>query len=275
MRIHSISKFLGLPIVILTLVILYQSWSSNSQLSAYLLVPALFTVVIYVFHGPLDHWWLTRFPLPFDPKLKEWLEKYFVFYQKLDQHLKREFEYRTGLYLDARMFKSVGSEWRDVPEDIKLMVAAHGVYMCLKLDDYLIGDMDRIFLYKHPFPTPINHRLHSVETNLEDGVIILSLEQLTNAVLNPEDYYNVAFHAYAEAFAGMNGQLSFPDCSMTWPQIESISGWTKEIIMNQTGLDNISLLPVHITLFFSKSSQYKNRMPEHYEKFCAIFNQIP
>ena len=129
MRIHSISKVLGFPIVLLTLGILYQSWSSNSSLSAYLLVPAVLIVFLYVFHGPLDHWWLSRFPVPFDPKLKEWLDKYFAPYQKLDPENKKKFEYRSALYLDARLFKSVGSEWRDVPEDIKLMVAAHGIYM--------------------------------------------------------------------------------------------------------------------------------------------------
>ena len=275
MRIHSISKVLGFPIVLLTLGILYQSWSSNSSLSAYLLVPAVLIVFLYVFHGPLDHWWLSRFPVPFDPKLKEWLEKYFTHYQKLDPDTKKKFEYRSALYLDARLFKSVGSEWRDVPEDIKLMVAAHGVYVCLGMDDYLIGDMDRIFLYKHPFPTPENHRLHTVETNIEDGVIILSLEQLTNAVLYPDDYYNIGFHAYAEAFAAVNTKVIFPDCSLTWEKIEEISGWKKENVLMQTGLEELSLLPVHITLFFTKTDQYKKVMPGHYEKFCVIFNQTP
>ncbi|MBL0099828.1 MAG: hypothetical protein IPP49_07025 [Saprospiraceae bacterium] len=35
------------------------------------------------------------------------------------------------------------------------------------------------------------------ETNIEDGVIILSLEQLTNAVISPETHYNIGYHAYA------------------------------------------------------------------------------
>jgi hypothetical protein len=275
MHIHSISKVLGLPIVLLTIGILYYTWSSNTQLSPYLVVPAILLVFLYVFHGPLDHWWLVRFPVPFEPKLKDWLEKYFLPYQKLDTDHKRKFEYRSSLYLDARLFKSVGSELRDVPEDIKLMVAAHGVYMCLALDDYLIGDMDRIFLYKHPFPTPEYPRLHTVETNIEDGVIILSLEQLTNAVLYPDDYYNIGFHAYAEAFVGVNDKILFPDCTYTWEKIEEISGWNKDTLLTQTGLEELSLLPVHITLFFTKTIQYQKVLPVHYERFCIIFNQRP
>ncbi|MBK8348424.1 MAG: hypothetical protein IPL08_12655 [Saprospiraceae bacterium] len=123
-------------------------------------------------------------------------------YQQLHESDRSKFEYRMTLYIEGRLFSSVGSELRDVPEDIKCMVAAHGIEMCLGIDDYLIGDMDRIYLYKHPFPTPDFPFLHTVETNIEDGVIILSLEQLTNAVISPETHYNIGYHAYAEAFIG-------------------------------------------------------------------------
>jgi len=275
MHIHSVSKVLGLPVILLALGILYQSWNTNSQLSVYLVIPAALVVVLYVFHGPIDHWWLSRFPVPFDPRLRDWLDKYFEPYQKFNGDDKKKFEYRIMLYLNGRLFTSVGSEMRDVPEDIKLLVASHGVHMCLALDDYLIGDMDRIFLYKHPFPTADHPYLHNVETNIEDGVIILSLEQLTQSILHPENFYNTAYHAYAEAFIGINNAIDFPFCSETWDQLEKVSGWSKDVLYQQIGLKQPDLLAVHITLFFSKSKKYKNIFPENYTKWSEIFKQEP
>lgn len=275
MHIHSVSKVLGLPVILLALGILYQSWNTNSQLSVYLVIPAALVVVLYVFHGPIDHWWLSRFPVPFDPRLRDWLDKYFEPYQKFNGDDKKKFEYRIMLYLNGRLFTSVGSEMRDVPEDIKLLVASHGVHMCLALDDYLIGDMDRIFLYKHPFPTADHPYLHNVETNIEDGVIILSLEQLSQSILYPENFYNTAYHAYAEAFIGVNNTIDFPDCNETWDQLEKVSGWSKGFLYQQIGLKQPDPLAVHITLFFSKSKKYKNIFPENYTKWSEIFKQEP
>jgi hypothetical protein len=175
----------------------------------------------------------------------------------------------------GRLFQSVGAEMRDVPEDIKCMVSAHGIFVGLCNEDYLIGDMDRIFLYKHPFPSPEMPFLHSVEVNAEDGVIILSLEQLTNSVLYPTDYYNVAFHAYAEAFVATQKDIIYPDVTDSWAIVYKISGWDETSILKQTGLQQISLLYVHITLYFSKPDQYKMTAPELFEKWKSIFKINP
>lgn len=275
MQIHSISKVLALPIILITVVIVYFSYDRPYETSVLVFVPVGLLVVLYVFHGPLDHWWLTKYPLKFDQKLKDWLQKYFEPYNRMNGDNKKLFEYRLTLYMAGRLFQSVGAEMRDVPEDIKCMVSAHGVLIGLGSEDYLIGDMDRIFLYKHPFPTPDMPFLHSVEVNGEDGVIILSLEQLTNSILFPNDYYNVGFHAYAEAFFITQKNIIYPDVSDTWPLIEIISGWNEQTILNQTGLKQINIIFVHIVLFFSKPNEYKNVAPQLYDKWKSVFRLIP
>lgn len=272
MPIHSISKIIALPFVICIALMLYLGW--DTRISVWIIVPVAILVILYTFHGIIDHWWLSKYPLPFDPKLKEWLDKHFVPYQKMDGALRQKFEYRLGLYLNGRLFQSVGKEMRDVPEDIKCMVAAHGVDMSLGLDDYLIGDVDRIFLYKHPFPSPKFQFLHNVETDLEDGVIILSLEQLLNAVLRPDQYYNTAYHAYAEAIIGVCGISGFPDFDdLTWVSIEKITGWTKTSILRQTGFENISLPVLHTTIFFTMPERYQSELPEYYDTLSVLYNR--
>lgn len=276
MTIHSITKVLSLPLILILAAMLYNGWSSGNQLSIYLIIPVALLVALYTFHGVIDHWWLTKFPVPFDPKLKDWLTKYFPPYVVLDDELKKKFEFRLGLYLNGRLFQSVGKEMRDVPEDIKCMVAAHAVNMTLGIDDYLIGDTDRIFLYKHPFPTPKFPFLHNVETDTEDGVIILSLEQLVNAIIRPDLYYNTAYHAYAEAIMFVNNKTEFPSFpEQTWSDIQNISGWNNETICRQTGFQSVPLQTVHSTIFFTMPQKYKMILPEYYDRLSLAFNRKP
>ena len=255
---------------------LYYGWSSGNHLSVYIVIPVALLVALYTFHGVIDHWWLTKYPVPFDPKLKEWLSNHFPPYQTMDDDLRHRFEYRLGLYLNGRLFQSVGKEMRDVPEDIKCMVAAHGVNMTLGMEDYLIGDIDRFFLYKHPFPSPRFPFLHNVETDTEDGVIILSMEQLVNAVIKPDLYYNTAYHAYADAVMYVNKKTDFPVFpEYTWTDLENISGWDKASICRQVGFENLPLLIVHATLFFTFPEKYKMQLPEYYDRLSLAFNRKP
>lgn len=273
MHIHSFSKILGLPLSILTVVIAYLSYDLDGYISAWVFLPVICIVAVYVFHGPIDHWWLTKYPVPFDPRLKTWLDRFFPYYQKLSDEDKRLFEYRMILYLDARLFKSVGAEQRDVPEDIKCMIAAHGILMGLYHKDYLIGDMDRVFVYKHPFPSPAHPYLHNVEIHVEDGVIILSLEQLTNSILHPDQYFNIGFYAYAEAFTATQKNIVFPEVTEeSWYDLTDISGFSRELIFQHIGLNTVHLLSVHITVYFVFKERYKAILPEYFITLDRIFN---
>ncbi len=272
MRIHSFSKVLGLPLALMAVAIAYTNYSFEGNISAWIFFPVVLLVTVYVFHGPLDHWWLSMYPIPLDDRLKDWLQNYFPYYKTLNDQDRNIFEYRMILYLDGRLFKSVGSEQRDVPEDIKCMVAAHGLFMTLHQKDYLIGDIDRVFLYKHPFPSPRHPYLHNVETDTEDGVIILSLEQLTNAVLHPNKYFNIAYYAYAECIVAVHKSTHFPEMAQdTWPIIERISGMTQDSITKQIGLNEVHFLAIHITMYFVFRDKYQVELPENFVLFERIF----
>lgn len=272
MQIHSISRILALPLIAGCIYIGYQSYSQYYSYSYLIFIPVTLLVVLYVFHGPLDHWWLSRYPIPLDAPVREWLQKFFPPWSQLAPEDKNRFEQRLMLYMEGRLFQSVGKERQEVPEDIKAMIAAHGVYMTLHLADYLIGDMDRIFLYKHPFPSPEYPFLHSVETHAEDGVLILSLEQAVNAVLFPTDYYNVIYHAYADALLATQKSISWPALPDDgWSVVERIGGWKKEVLCQQAGFDTLPLLPVFVTLFFSRQDMFKQEAPALYASLHHIF----
>jgi len=273
MHIHSISRLFALPLILSAAYIGYVSYGSHYSHSYLIFIPVTLLVALYVFHGPIDHWWLSKYPIPLDAPLKKWLELYFAPYKTFTSDLKNRFEQRLMLYLEGRLFESVGKERQEVPEDVKAMVAAHGVHMSLSFADYLLGDMDRIYLYKHPFPSPAHPFLHTVETHSEDGVIILSLEQATNAVLFPSDYYNIVYHAYAEAIIATQKKIQWPQSPEdSWNLITQISGWEKEVFQSQTGFENLPLLPVWITIFFTHKENVSKKAPGLHQSFSDIFS---
>ena len=132
MQIHSISKTLSFPLLVAAGYFLYRMFTAPfAGDSVYIFFPVLLLVCLYVFHGPLDHWWLSKYPIEFDDKLRQWLIKYFKPYSLLSEDDKKLFENRMTLYMEGRLYQSVGSEHRDVPHDIQCMVAAHGLIMAL------------------------------------------------------------------------------------------------------------------------------------------------
>lgn len=234
-------------------------------------VPVTLLVVLYVFHGPLDHWYLTKFPPLIDPILEKWLYSFFKPYTAFSESVRKRFNDRLMLYLDGRLFYSVGQEKHSLPEDIKCMIAAHGIHMSLGFEDYLIGDMDRIFLYKHPFPSPAHPALHNVEIHVEDGVILLSLEQLQGAILYPEQHYNTAYHAYAGAILATNPEINQELIPDDWSLVERISGWNSESIISQIGLPNVSAKVVVVVLLFSMPEKFISIAPELFHTIRDVF----
>ncbi len=268
MQIHSLSRAL-VSILLLMLMILYYLYNYVEKMySVYVFIPVFFGVLLYVFNGPIDHWWREKFPIPFDRKIEAWLVAHFPAFGKFDNDKKKLFKQRLALYTEARLFQSVGSELGVVPDDVQAMVAAHGVHMGLGFKDYLIGDMDRIFLYKHPFPSPLHHNLHSVETHVEDGTIILNTEQLINAIFQPNNFYNTAYHAYAEAMITIHKMLGLPQ---TWEKIKLVSGMSQDEITAQVGIPITDPAVVHVACYFSFPEQYKTHAPDEYEIISRLF----
>ncbi len=270
-RVHSISRIIATPLLIIAGYILYRSFQERMDTSWIIFVPASLLVVLYVFHGPLDHWYLTKFPPVIDSILEKWLYSFFKPYAAFSESTRKKFNDRLMLYLEGRLFYSVGQEKNNLPEDIKCMIAAHGIHMSLGFEDYLIGDMDRIFLYKHPFPSPALPSLHNVEIHVEDGVILLSLEQLQGAILYPEQYYNTAYHAYAESIFATHTDINQDLIPADWALIERIAGWSNDDILSQTGLPDVSAKAVLVVLFFSMPEKFNSIAPDTFLTICRMF----
>lgn len=233
--------------------------------------PFVIIAAIFTLSPQIDYWWLKDHPVPLDPMEKEWLTKYSSFYRSLVGKDRESFETRVSVFIRSKDFVAIGKNKEKVPEDVKLAIAYNAIEMTLGRKAFMFGEMDRFFLYKHPFPSPRYQFLHTVETHNEDGVMILSLEHLFAAILNPDQYYHIGKHAFAEAFIKQNPKIDWSGVDhLGWPDIEKLSNFPAQGILGTLGFESIDLLPVIITTYFTKKVDFER----HYPKESLALDQI-
>jgi Mlc titration factor MtfA (ptsG expression regulator) len=276
MKIHSFSKVIALPLVLIFAAGLYYILEIDDTYWYLILIPMVVIVALYTMHPQIDYWYHTRNPIPLDEELIFWLNKYSPYYKNLKKVEKELYEYRLGLYLEARGFVAIGSEHKDVPEDVKCAIASEAIKIGLGHPDFLIGEMNRIYLYKSPFPSPRMQFLHTAEVFDEDGTIIMSMAHLIPGLIDPDQYYNIVMHCYAEAFMIENKHIVFPIIDKeTWPELESINGFSKNDIETTLGYAIEDMRIIHINYFFTYPKEYKMVFPDFYNHFVNAFKQDP
>lgn len=273
MRIHSLSRILSLPIALSILTVLYVSYELEYQNAMiWILFPLVIATAVVIFQGQIDFWWNERNPVPLDPPISDWLKKYDPYYTSLDPNQRQNYDNRLVMYMQGRAFVSVGREHHDVPNDIQAIIASNAVKMLISKKDYLLGDMDRIYLYKHPFPTPRHQFLHTVETDIEDGVFIFSLEHLVPGMINPKEHYNIAMHGFAEAFQRVFPKEDFTYLDqITWDQIEEVGYHSKDKILKTIGFNQTDITTVAINHFFTHPRRFNLMIPAAYERLIRQF----
>jgi hypothetical protein len=270
MKIYSLSKVLILPAVLLAFGIYFYAENMGSRDDTiWLFIPVFLLVVLYIFNPQIDYWWHRKYPLPLDPHIKNWLSRHSEFYRGLDKPSKKLYEERLGLYIEAREFKSVGSELREVPEDIKGILASIPVQLTLHDPDFLLGEYDRIYIYHHPFPSPKMPFLHTVEVDHEDGVILFSLEQFLPGILDPKAHFPVGLYGFMEAYFHLQ-QLLLPE-NITPEGIERFSYYSWSQIEKTTGRKNILPHIVLACLYVIEPEKVRRFYPKCHEYLDSIF----
>jgi len=273
MRIYSLARVLSFPFIITLAVLLYLEFVAYREIGWWMLIPLTAVIMLYLFHGQIDFWWQEKHPIPLEPQERRLLEANIPYYRKLDGDGKAKFESRLSLYINGREWKNVGtSELKNMPDDMKVIIASQVIMLTYNDDDYLLGDFDRIYTYKHPFPSPRYQYLHTVETNLEDGMVLYSMEHVLPGVTKPDQYYNIGMHGYAEAYIKQNPALPYPDIAhLTWEPIEQITGFSSQQILGVLGHKDVDLMPVLIMCYFTYPERTREVLGMEYLTLVAIF----
>lgn len=251
----------------------YMEFYEYGNFGLWIFLPLAGIVILLISNGYIDYWWQQRHPIPLDDHEVEILEKFVPYYQNLNDSRKQIFQDRLSIYINAREWKNVGAkDLVGIPDDIKTIIASQGIQLTFHQKDYLIGDFDRIYTYKHPFQSPKYQFLHTLETNQEDGMIILSMEHALPGVTNSDQYYNIVMHAYADAYVKQFPGKPYPEVeSIPWDDIHKITGFTGDQILKVLGFSSIDPLPLLINLFFTCRDKMAEIMPAEYRQLQRVF----
>lgn len=275
MRIHSISNLIIIPFVAAAAYILYLGYKTSDYLNPlnYLLIPLfIIVVVLYLFAPQINHWWHKRKPPVLAGSIIRWLETYSEFYVNLSKSDQQKFRDRLSIYLESREFVFMREEKENLPEDFKSILAHNNIMMTFYQDEYLLDPYERVIVYNHPFPTPKHQYLHTVETDHEDGVIIIAMEHTIQAMLYKTKFYNVGLHGYLEAYMNIHPDLAWPKIKDSdIPVLEKISGFKTDKLIAYLGFEPYDFGFVAANYFFTFPRRFAEALPEIYSQYQKIF----
>ncbi len=276
MKIHSLSYLIATPFVILVSVLGYFVFLENqNQYVIPLLIFVIIIVALYMFQPQIDFYYYKKNPRLLGHKDRLLLKNVSSFYNSLNETQREKFEKKVYIFMRAKDFKWVKKEKENLPQDMKLLVAANAIQISMALEDYLYSEFDNYFVYSHPFPTPDKQFLHSVEVNFEDKTAIFDLDAIMKSQNIDNKVFNVALFAFAEIFIHLYPNKNYPDIDKNtfWTNIESISTITKDSIISTIGYEPEPLLPVLIVIFFMYPDDFKSVLPNQYDNLCVIFQK--
>ena len=272
MKIHNLSGILNIPFIALAAIIIYLYIYVSQDYGAYILVPTIGLAMVYIFKAEIDQKWWQKNPPQLDSKMKNWLNSYSSFYNQLEAEDTQRFEDIMSFYMETKQFYIVSKEAKTVPYDIKGIVIHEAVKIIMKLSLDPFNDIERIVLYKHAFPTPQNKFLHTVETHIEDKVLIFSLEHLVPGLINSNNYYNISMHGYIDYMLQKELLQILPNIeNPSLEVLEKISDLNTSTVEATVGIKPLNIKVVTINYYFTYPENFKVFLPLISEQLDTIF----
>ncbi|MFT6810731.1 MAG: hypothetical protein ACJA01_003976 [Saprospiraceae bacterium] len=207
---RSPARFLALPFVLYAILFMANGYYETSTIHTLAFMASIIILVLlYVFQYQINEKYWKRNPPPLDMKLKSWMTHHSNFAKSLSPEDLGRFEKRISLFVKVKNFTLKGEKDYELEEDSKCLIAHEFQRLIFGREDFLYNELNQIVVYNHPFPTPNIEQLHAAEIYSEDGVIILSREQLINGFFDPTQV-NIALLLAIMAFVESNPRLEYP-----------------------------------------------------------------
>ena len=225
------------------------------------IIPLLILVIAFlVFKTPLDRWGF-RFQDPMlDDQLMRAAEFEYPVVANYSAEQKLEFRRRMFQFLfDRESYLVMGeSEKLDLYNTMLLSIPAVVIGMGKSYDN--CDDVERLAAYMHPFPSPKMKFLHAAEYDEEDGVVIMSLEQMMMGLRQSDQNYHIAYHVWSERY--INHNEDFPLVPSEFKDhVKKIFGFGHDRIEGTLGYPNPSLQALALTAFYSRNVALQTAFP--------------
>ena len=263
-------RYFLLPVLVITVVYFFWSYSS-SEPNAYILIPlVVLGVGIFIFQNQINDFWYDKFRIDLDTAEKKWLLEYCPSIQEMNENARSDFFQLLAKTVSYHEFIPMGPE--KIHEEIKWMVLIPAVQLRINHFKDLYKRFTRTALYAHPFMTPQQDWGHVSEHNYEDGLLILSIEQLKLSFFAPNQYFNPALYEWSCILVEFKG-IHFEGCeefvlelaNTLCPQgYEGIKSWLGQDQINSSALVLYSIV--------NKPKSLVASHPEWIEQFNKLYS---
>jgi hypothetical protein len=238
---------------------MFLAWKFDASWASYAIPFLVLAAAAFSLAPQIDWWWYQRYPPDVEEPVRRIFQSQLPFYQALRVEDKTKFRQRTALNMLATEYIVPSQdEERQVPEDLKALIAAHAIMITWEKEHYIMDSYEKVVVYAKSFPSPQYPQvLHTAESNEEDGVVLFSTERMLQALMEPKTVFNPVLYEYAKVF-----QLHYkvPNYALPqdiWETITSIGNIDKTTIETHLGLSEPSpqTILMSYSLLFSKKFQ--------------------
>lgn len=242
-----------------------------------LLILAGFLYLVFKKRKPLT--------VPGVPVIRDILQRYVLFYQKLGTEEKAVFEQRVQKFLQQTTITGVET---NVEDEDRIFIAAAAIIPIFAFKDWKYRNIDEVLLYPGSFDQDFRIQgtgrdtLGMVGNGPMQRVMILSKSDLRRGFTNSSDTSNPAIHEFVHLIDKSDGSTDgLPEVllqhsySMPWlhrmsQEIEKIHEGKSDI--NPYGTKNeAEFLAVAAEYFFKQPEKMHQRHPELYGMLSKIF----
>jgi hypothetical protein len=217
-----------------------------------------------------------------DEELQAVLNKYFVYYTRLNATDQLKFLHRLKKFIRRKVFVIHDkSGFKEMP----ILISAAAIQISFGLDKYLLPFFSRIQIFPEAF-IGVYPTLRLLEGNVSGHSINLSWKHFLDGYKFPENGQNVGLHEFAHAFhwqyfeAGRNVERDFVSSYPLFDE-HGAKAYRQEQTAGNDLYSDYALTHFQefwaesVEVFFEKPAAMKAKYPELYQAMCELLNQNP
>jgi Mlc titration factor MtfA (ptsG expression regulator) len=215
------------------------------------------------------------------------LERYVVFYNKLEIEKQKEFQRRMQRFLATVRITGIGTT---VEDEDKVLIASSAVIPIFGFPDWEYINLNEVLLYPDSFNEAFHqegadrHTLGVVGTGPYQNIMILSKHELRNDFINKTGKDNTAIHEFVHLIDKTDGAVDgIPEFLLSkkyvLPWLSLMHREIKQIMNNRSDInpygatDPAEFFAVVSEYFFERPDLLEEKHPELYELLAKIFRR--
>jgi MtfA peptidase len=245
----------------------------------------LFLQIIFAFLKYFLSDWYNRhlFFTRLDESRIVFLQKNFVYYQRLNDQDKETFGRRVQKFIDMKTFE--GRQDLIVTEEMETLVAAAAIQITFGYPSVYFRRFHTIILYPEAYLSTITGNYHRGEV-FSGGIIVLSWKNLTDGYLNNSDGRNLGLHEMAHAlkltdaytgedrdFLQQSDIINFT--ALAREEMNRIALGEPSFFRSYAATNDQEFFAVAVENFFEKPEEFRYAHADLYDSLVTLLRQNP